>query len=144
METLVPVLMVVLIGFLALVFYLSRQREEIAREDALNRRIQTLATPPQDQARRQVRVRMAGPPVVIKWDPLRNLGRWLAQGGIKMASINFLAMMLSIGMGVTALVGVLFSGRVAVISGLGSAAAPAVYLFAQRKKRLATFSQQLP
>jgi hypothetical protein len=61
-----------------------------------------------------------------------------------MAPINFLAMMLSIGMGVTALVGVLFSGRVAVISGLGSAAAPAVYLFAQRKKRLATFSQQLP
>ncbi len=144
METLVPVLMVVLIGSLALAFYLSRRREEFAREEALNRRIQTLATPPQDQARRQGRPRMAGPAVVIRWDPLRNLGRWLAQGGIKLAPINFLAMMLSIGVGVTAIAGVLFSGRVAVLSGLGSAAAPAVYLFAQRKKRLATFSRQLP
>ena len=41
METLVPFLMMMLIGTLAVVLYLGRRREEVAREQALNRRIRT-------------------------------------------------------------------------------------------------------
>jgi len=146
METLVPVLTIILIGSLGVILYLSRRRDESAREAALNRRIPALVTPAPAQAKRQGRGRMAqpGPPVVIKWDPLRNLGRWLAQGGMTMAPITFVAVMLLIGVGATALVAMLFSGRIAILSGLVAAATPGFYLFRRRKKRMATFSQQLP
>jgi tight adherence protein B len=138
--------MVVVIGSMALVFYLGHRRQELAREQTLDRRIQSLATPPQVQTQTRERVRIAqpGPPVVIKWDPLRNLGLWLAQGGIKMTPINFVAMVLLIGMGVTALSGLIFAPKVAVLCGVAPAMVPVVYLFTQRKQRLAVFSQQLP
>ncbi|MGO9055990.1 MAG: type II secretion system F family protein [Candidatus Binataceae bacterium] len=149
METLVPLLMVILISTLALVLYFARQREELAREETLKRRIQTFVASqvPKPQAiwhPARSRAPQPGLPVVIRWDPLRNLDHWLAQGGIKMQPISFLALTMLIGLGVTALAAVRFDARMAVLCGLGAAALPVLYLFNTRRRRLATFSQQLP
>lgn len=145
METLVPFLMVILIITVAGVQYIARRREEIAREEALNRRIQAFVSPvAKTQARAWPRVPQPGPPVVIPWDPLHNLDHWLAQGGIRMQPINFLVLTMLTGLGMGALVALQFDAKSALLCGLGAAAAPALYVFNKRRTRLATFSQQLP
>lgn len=145
METLVPFLMVILIITVAGVQYIARRREEIAREEALNRRIQAFVSPvAKTQARAWPRVPQRGPPVVIPWDPLHNLDHWLAQGGIRMQPINFLVLTMLTGLGMGALVALQFDAKSALLCGLGAAAAPALYVFNKRRTRLATFSQQLP
>ena len=94
METLVPVLMVILIGTLALVLYFARQREELAREETLKRRIQTfVASPvPKRQANRSRRI--AGTAARTSggyhdWDPLRNLDRLAGAGRNQDAADQF-------------------------------------------------------
>lgn len=149
METLVPLLLVILIGTLALVLYFARRREELAREGTLEQRIQTFVSSPAPKSQalwHQARPRAPQPglPVVIRWDPLRNLDHWLAQGGIKMEPISFLALTMLMGLGVTAFTAIRFDAKIGVFCGLGSAAAPVLYLFSKRRQRLAIFSQQLP
>ncbi len=124
METLVPILMMVLFGALALVLYLGRQREEASREEALNRRIQIFVPAPpaadakaqQDRARARAR---PGRPMIITWDPLRNLERWLAQAGLEMKPTRFLLVMLAIGSGRDALSALWLDPKMAGLCGAG-------------------------
>jgi len=141
--------MVVAVVALALVLFFARRRQDLARNQAIQRRIQTFVSSPvpKSQARRYQGPRgpQPGLPVVIKWDPLGNLGQWLAQAGINLAPLNFLALTMFIGLVViTALAALHFDAKTAVLCSLGSAALPTLYLFNKRKRRLATFSQQLP
>lgn len=148
METLVPFLMMMLIGTLAVVLYLGRRREEVAREHALNRRIRTFVTllpreAPQPQAVRARPVPSSFPAAVTS-DLLRYVDRWLAQAGMTVPAGKFLLLAISLGTGVTALAALRLAWTVAVICGLGVAALPVAYVMVERKRRLATFSQQLP
>jgi len=149
METVVPILMMMLFGALALVHYLGRQREEAGREEALNRRIQIFVpSPPAADAKAQMdraRARARpGRPMIITWDPLRDLQRWLAQAGLEMRPTRFLLAMLAMELGGTALSALWLDPKMAGLCGAGFATLPVVYLMFKRKGRLATFSQQLP
>ncbi len=149
MEILVPFLTVFLIGTLAVVLYLGRRREELAREEALNRRIRSLAVSPlavAGGAPQQVRPRPLppAPAVAFTWDMLRYIDRWLAQGGMKTTATRFLALVLLVGAGGTALTALWLDRTIAVCYGLAVAVLPVAYVHVARKRRLATFSQQLP
>jgi tight adherence protein B len=148
METLVPFLMMFLIGTLAVVLYLGRRREEEAREQALVRRIRTFM-PLLPRAASQPPPVRARPvpssfPMTITTDLLRYVDRWLAQAGMTIPATKFLALVLSMGAGASALAVLWLSRMVAVFCGLGVAALPVAYVWFERKRRLATFSQQLP
>ncbi|HEY2106550.1 MAG TPA: type II secretion system F family protein, partial [Candidatus Binataceae bacterium] len=76
---------------------------------------------------------------------LRYLDRWLAQAGMTISATRFLALVISIGAGATALAAALrIASMIVVVCGLGAAAVPAAYVYIERNRRLATFSQQLP
>jgi tight adherence protein B len=149
METIVPLLMVILIGSGALVLYMARHREELSREAALNRRIQVLVPLPvasvgakSQQARAQAQ--QGGHPLVIAWDPLRELERWLAQAGLEVGATRFMLMIMLLGLGGTISTGLWLDSKMAAVYGLGFAALPVGYLVVRRKRRLATVCQQLP
>jgi len=148
METAVPVLTVLLIGALALVLYVGRRREESSREQALDRRMKAFvrvassaAALQQAQASHQ-RALMAG--LASRWSAIRQLDRWLVQGGIQIGLLRFTLMVL-----VLAALGAVLTSRwvgsnAAAIYGLATGALPVFYVYSERNKRLATFSQQLP
>jgi tight adherence protein B len=149
METVVPFVMMLLIGTLAVVLYLGRRREEAAREQALGRRIKTFVPllPRVVNQPQPVRARPlpSSFPMTVTLDLLRYLDRWLAQAGMTISATRFLALVISIGAGATALAAALrIASLIVVVCGLGVAAVPAAYVYIERNRRLATFSQQLP
>jgi tight adherence protein B len=148
METLIPVLMMILIGTLAVVLYRGRRREEVAREEALGRRITTFvpSLPRAASQPQPVRPRPLASafPVAIISDLVRYLDRWLAQAGLKIPATQFLALAGLMGAGATALAELWIARTVAVFCGVAVAALPVAYVFIERKRRLAKFSQQLP
>jgi tight adherence protein B len=148
METVVPILLMLMFGAVALVLYVGRQREVAGREEVLNRRIQIFVPAPAadakaQQERTRARARL-GRPMIITWDPLRDLERWLAQAGLEMRPTRFLLAMLALELGGTALGALWLEPKMAGVCGTAFAALPVVYLVFKRKGRLATFSQQLP
>ena len=82
--------------------------------------------------------------MIITWDPLRDLERWLAQAGLEVSPTRFLLVMLALDLGGTALSALWLDPKMAGLCGAGFAAIPVVYLVFKRKGRLSTFSQQLP
>jgi len=150
METVVPFLTVMLIGTLALVLYLGRRREELAREEALVRRIRTFLPSPavtvvtgKAQYLRPRPQPQAGP-AAVTLDLVRQLDRFLSQAGIKISAAKYLVLILLMTAGGIALAAAWVSPFFALIYGLAAGALPLVYARFQRKQRLVIFSQQLP
>jgi tight adherence protein B len=148
MEMLVPALLLLLMGTLAAVLYGARRREELAREQALGQRLKIfvrLRTAEQMQNPVPARPGALGPAVAVamRWDLLRSLDRWLLQGGFQIGAVPFIGLViLSAGAGYALVT--LWLGRGAALYGLAAGALPVSYVFVERKKRLETFSQQLP
>jgi tight adherence protein C len=145
METLVPFLTVVLICTLALVLYLGRRREELAQEQALNRRIRSFVPSLITVTERMPLARpRATPAPTATSDFLRSIDRWLAQAGMETTATKFLLLVASLGVGATAFTSLWVSGALALVYGVVAGALPIAYVHLQRKRRLITFSQQLP
>lgn len=147
MEIVVPFLMVMVIGTLAVVFYLGHRREELARERALDRRVRPFVRSPMVVAAEKlqpVRTRPAGAGAAATSSMLRSVDRWLAQGGMKIPAARFLTMAVLIGAAATALSALWVDRSMAVLYGLAVGALPAGYVHIERKRRLVVFSQQLP
>jgi tight adherence protein B len=148
METVVPILILFLIGALALVLYLGRRREESARGHALDRRmksfVRSASTAPAVQQAQvsQQRALMAG--LVSRWSAIRQLDRWLVQAGIRIGLLRFTLMVLLVGGLGAALTSMWVGSGAAAFYGLATGALPILYVYSERNKRLATFSQQLP
>ncbi len=146
MEMVFPFLMLMVIGTLALVFYLGHRREELARERALNERIKPFAPSPMVLAAEKpppVRARPAGGPAVSS-NLLRPLDRWLAQGGVKIPAARFVLLAVLMGAATTAAAALWVDKPMAGLYGLAAAALPVGYVYVERRRRLVTFSQQLP
>ncbi len=150
MENLVPVLIVFLFGALAVVLYIGRRREELAHERALTRRIKTFSPSLQEPVlqarapRNRPRPQPQAPAAAMTWGWMRELERWLAQAGVKVSAAKFLSLMLLTGAAGIFLASIWISPALALVYGGAAGALPVAYVHFERKKRLQTFSQQLP
>jgi tight adherence protein B len=140
----VPIIVLALIMMLGLMFYERSRRADLRKQEHLDRRISGTYTMPESQA---------GPPGETKeprllpsyvLELLRSLERWLAQAGIEMPVQQFLLVTLLSGLVGFLLTALRVKVGLACFSGIGFAALPTVYALVKRKRRLATFSEQLP
>jgi tight adherence protein B len=149
METVIPIVMLFLMGTLALVLYGGHRREEIARNQELSRRLQrfvprrTAAAVDKPQLQRP---RPLGPAVAVAMqsDILRDLDRWLTQGGVKTGAVTFIVTVLVVAGAGAALLSLWLGSRAAALYGLAAGLLPVFYVYSERNKRLEIFSQQLP
>lgn len=147
METLVPILTVILIFVLAFIFDETRRREKAARERQLSRRIQTFASGSAAETvshTGQAASRSGGLSIFTQSELARSLEQWLAQAGIEMPIERFVTIMMLSALGGATLTGMWLHTNIGLLYGLGAIALPLGYAAYQRKKRLSTFSQQLP
>ena len=75
---------------------------------------------------------------------LRPLERWLAQAGPEMPVLQFLTITCLCAMVGILVTAVWLNGGIACVYGSSLIALPSIYVVLQRKRRLATFSEQLP
>jgi tight adherence protein B len=144
----VPFVTLFLIGTLALALYLGRRREELSREQALDRRITTFtpsASLPIGKAQ-PVKARSLFPFASLDFveDLLRRVDRWLAQGGMTIPAAKFMALTGLLAAAAGLVVALWVTPMMAVVYSAVAGALPIAYVHFQRRQRLATFSQQLP
>jgi tight adherence protein B len=129
---------------LGLMFYERSRRAELKGQEQISRRIagnnkSSTREPGSTTEKRGVQSGALAP------ESLRQLERWLAQAGFEMPGQQFLALSLVTGVaGLLLTWWLLDSAVIGFYCGLAFAASPATYVWVQRKRRLATFSQQLP
>jgi tight adherence protein B len=143
MEAVFPLLILVLFIVVALMFYERSRRADLRRQGDLSRRISGTAEPISGEASPAEAKRTPQPTAYVP-QPLRPLGRWLAQAGLEMTVQQFLSLTF-----LTAVAGLLLTALwlnigIAGFYGAAFGAIPMLYVMIQRKRRLATFSQQLP
>ncbi|GEM_PF-1680285 len=148
MQTVFPIVMLFLMGTLALVLYGGHRREEIAREQALSRRLKILV-PQRATAGLEKPQQRQGPlapamALAMQWNILRNLDRWLTQGGVQMGAVTFIMFVILVAGAGGALFSLWAGSAAAALYGLAAGAVPVGYVHLERNKRLETFSQQLP
>jgi tight adherence protein B len=137
----------ILIAIIALVLLVGRRREESRREEALASRLKTFLHAGSTAAAREKNLQAlqrAGRPLAARWSVLRELDRWLIQGGIQGGPLRFIVVVLLIAGAVTALTSLWVGPSAALMYGIAGGALPVIYVFSERRKRLNTFSQQLP
>lgn len=144
MELVVSILTLALLLVLTLMFYERSRRADAARQRQLLERIRGSFVP---GTRRALPVRA---PVanarrdVSRFEAIQRLERWLTQGGVTMPAIQFAGLAAMIGIAGTLLVTLWLDFKVALLYGLGFGSIPWIYAALQRRRRLRTFSQQLP
>ena len=146
MEMLVPFLMMVLVGILGAVLYEGRRREDAARDHALDQRIRAFVpakTAPTSQppAARPRNSNFSGGATS---NLLRHVDRWLAQAGMTMPAVKFLALIILLTGAGAGLAALWCGGLLTILCAFAAGALPVANVVIERKRRLATFSQQLP
>jgi len=143
MEALVPLLILALFIVVGLMFFERSRRADRRKEESLHRRVlgQATSTATRGEAASQ-EAKQA--PVAYVPGFLRPVERWLTQAGLEMPVLQFLVLT-----ALTGAVGLLLTKLwlnlgIACVYGAGLAGLPSLYVLIQRKRRLATFSQQLP
>ncbi|MBV8359399.1 MAG: type II secretion system F family protein, partial [Deltaproteobacteria bacterium] len=145
MDLAVPIIILILMIVLGLMFYERSRRAEVAKQEILRRRIVNSSTPtqaevqPTPQTTKQPQWEL---PYVSEL--LRPLERWLAQAGLEMPVQQYIWLILLCGVAGFLLIALWLNARTACFYGAGSAALPALYVVVERRRRLTTFSQQLP
>src|SRR5271166_1081095 len=147
MEFLLPLLTLILLCSLGYLLFLSRRRQEVARERALRRRILGV-NPPTAQTEPALSPELARTEYTPYNPPrsalVQELERWLVQGGVEMPIRRFVVIVLLCGLIGGMLADQWFDGAMAVVVGLVFALIPGGYVFVQRKRRLRVFAEQLP
>ncbi len=141
MELVVSIIALILLLSLAIMFYERSRRGEAAREQLLRERIQgTFVATRSITTTAPSALRVERP----RSELTRRMERWLAQAGIEMPLFQFVILVAMIWVAGTLLSALWVSAGIALIYGIGFAAAPLVYGVVQRRRRLRTFGQQLP
>ncbi|MFZ0888727.1 MAG: type II secretion system F family protein [Candidatus Binataceae bacterium] len=144
MTELLPILTAVLIVSAALLLYGARKGDEVSRAAILKRRLRGVALAP---------VAPALQPKADKAPPRRSsesgrgagrIDRWLLQGGIHISAAYFVCGVALIVVGTLAVAVAQVGPAFAILYGAGFGLVPIAYVARQRRKRLATFAQQLP
>jgi tight adherence protein B len=143
METVLPLVILGLLIILALMFYERSRQADSRKQKNLYRRISGNSTTASG-ARSSAGGTEPNQPIPETPEFLRPLERWLAQAGLEMPVQQFLTLTLLCGLGGFLLITLWLNARVACFYGAGAAGLPAIYVLVQRRRRLATFSQQLP
>jgi tight adherence protein B len=149
METLVPILTATFICAVGLALYMEHRRGVVARDRELARRMRHQVGPRlavTETLSRQLRERIPQTPRPARLgdDLMREIDRWLAQGGIDIPAARFLALMAALGVGGSVLTGLWVGARAGLLYGLLLMALPVGHVYLQRERRLTTFGQQLP
>jgi tight adherence protein B len=143
MEAVLPFVVLALFIVMAVMFYERSRRADRKRQADLSRRISGGSTSTSGEAS-SADAKPA--PQSITYAPkfLRPLEQWLAQAGLEMPAQQFLGLTLLTGVAGLLLTGLWLNFGIACFYGAGIGALPTIYVLIQRKRRLATFSQQLP
>ena len=139
-----PLLLIILALFIVvgLLAYESSRRDDLRRKGNLSRRISGSSVPiDAGLSSAQSSPQQASSNVP---EFLRPLQRWLEQSGLELPVQQFLGLTLLAGVVGLLLISVWLNFGIACVYGAGLAGLPTVYVLVQRKRRLATFSQQLP
>jgi len=145
MQFAIPIIILTLMIVLGLMFYERSRRAEVAGQETLRRRIVGSSKPAETEA--QPAPQTTKQP---QWELpyfselLRPLERWLAQAGIEMPVSQYILLTVLSGLAGLLLTKLWLNAGIAYFYGAGFAMLPAFYVAVQRKRRLATFSQQLP
>ena len=144
MTGLLPILTAALIVLAALLLYRARNDEQVSRAAILKKRLRGLAFTP---------VAPALQPKADKAPPRRSgesgrgvgrIDRWLLQGGIQISAVYFVYGVALIGVGTAAVAMAQVGPAFAILYGAAFGFMPIAYVARLRRKRLATFAQQLP
>jgi tight adherence protein B len=142
MEAPFPLIILALLIVVALLVYESSRREDLRRQENLSRRISggsasTNSGPSAAEASAQQ---------ASAYIPefLRPVQHWLEQSGSDWSVQQFLGITLLTGVAGLLVTAVWLNFGIACVYGAGIGALPTIYVLVQRKRRLATFSQQLP
>ncbi|MBV8774506.1 MAG: type II secretion system F family protein [Deltaproteobacteria bacterium] len=142
MELSFPLVILALLIVVGLLVYESSRREDLKTKGDLSRRISgssasaTIAASGAEPILQQ--------PNVSVPEFLRPLQRWLQQSGLELPVQQFLGLTLVAGVAGVLLTAMWLNFGIACFYGAGFAALPTVYILVRRKRRLSTFSQQLP
>lgn len=143
MEAVFPLVLLALFIVVALMFYERSRRAELRQQGELSRRIAGAQIPVSNEASLAETKRAPQPTAYIP-ESLRPLEHWLAQAGLEMTIQQFLGLTLLTAVAGSLLTALWLNPGIACFYGAGFGALPTLYVLMQRKKRLATFSQQLP
>ncbi len=128
---------------LALAYYEFSRRSEANKQQDLHRRILGPSSATEAEARLPGDIRQ---PQASRPTPefLRPITQWLAQAGLEIRPEQFLGLTLLGGLAGVLLTALRLHLGIVCLYGAALGALPTVYVLIQRKRRLATFSQQLP
>jgi tight adherence protein B len=143
MELAVPIVVLVLMIVLGLMFYERSRRADVRQQQLLHRRISGSSPESAAEASSSAETNPRQPPPYVL-ELLRPIERWLAQAGLEMPALQFLGLTILSGVAGLLLLTLWLNVGIASFYGIGFAALPTIYVLVQRRRRLATFSQQLP
>jgi tight adherence protein B len=138
-----PLLLLALFIVVALMFYERSRRADRRQQVDLSRRISGAAVSISGEAS-LAEAKPTPQQTAYVPEPLRPLDRWLAQAGLEMTVQQFLGLTLMTTVAGLLLTTLWLNVGIACFYGAGFGALPTLYVLIQRKRRLATFSQQLP
>lgn len=144
MEVAVPVIILALMIVLGLMFYERNRRADVAEQETLRRRIGGSSKPAKVEAQLAPETRHLRQSLPYVSELLRPLERWLAQAGLEMPVQQYILLTVLSGVAGLLLTALWVNVGIACFYGAGFAALPAVYVVVERKRRLTSFSQQLP
>jgi tight adherence protein B len=140
----VPIVVLALMIVLGLMFYEGSRRAEVAGQELLRRRIAGEAVPVKPQPQPGAEAKAPRRPSPHLGELSRSLQRWLSQAGLELPLQQFILLTMSAGVAGSLLAALWVKIGIAWLYGVGLAALPAAYVMVQRKRRLTTFSLQLP
>jgi len=144
MEVAVPVIILALMIVLGLMFYEHSRRTDVARQETLYRRIGGDSKPAKAEMQPTPQPKQSRWALPYVNELLRPLERWLAQAGLDIPAQQYILLTVLSGVAGLLLTALWVNAGIACFYGAGVAALPVVYVVIQRRRRLATFSQQLP
>jgi tight adherence protein B len=144
MEMTVPIIILALMIVLGLMFYERSRRADFAGQEILRRRIAAGSTPATAEAQPAPETRRPRRPLPYVSALSHRLEQWLAQTGLDMPVQQYIWLTVLSGLAGLLLTALWVNVRIACFYAAGFAALPAAYVAVQRKRRLATFSAQLP
>jgi tight adherence protein B len=144
MQAAVPFAILILLILLGLIFYEGSRRADQRKQQTLHRRISGSSITIESQTRPADGSKQPRQLPSYFAEPLRPVERWLAQAGLDLSAPQFLVLTLLLGVAGLLLTTLWLKGGIACLYGASLAVLPPLFVLVKRKRRLATFSLQLP
>lgn len=144
MEVAVPAVILALMIGLGLLFYERSRRADVAGQEILRRRMTGGPSAIALEAQLPAQTKPARQPMSDLGQLLRPLERWVAQAGLETPAQQFILLTLLSGVAAFLLTALWVKAGIACVYGVVVSALPTIYIIIARRRRLKTFSQQLP